>query len=160
MIPSFITPKILWFAEESWNGSGSGSGDDDEDDPTTDDEDGFGESEGEGSGEEASGPIPESPKEPKVVQVPDEHSGTSPPRVDIEPKVSTGHENETNSIEGSSDDSRADNGVSSGNSDKRKMSLQRALATYLLPIAVMWVGGSLTEWLWLPEDSFDLVPRL
>ncbi|XP_051174613.1 glypican-6 [Leptopilina boulardi] len=109
--------------EESWYGSGSGSGDNAEEDPITDDEDGF----REGSGYDPE-PVPEVPKNnlPPLV-----HKDITP-RVDIEPKTPSVN-NKTSSV---------DSGA-----PRQKMSLSRALATYLFPIAVMWFGGCLTEWL-------------
>ncbi|XP_024941407.1 glypican-6 isoform X2 [Cephus cinctus] len=104
--------------EETWYGSGSGSGDDEDDDRITDDEDGFAEK---GSGYEPQ-PVPEKPYVP-----PEE---IEPPKVNTEHKVTSNTTRTT------------DSGAS-----RQKMSLSRALTTYLFPIVVMWFGGCFTEWL-------------
>jgi len=117
--------------ETSWYGSGSGSGDG----AFTDDEDGF----KEGSGYEPSHvPEPEPPKQPSPPVV---HEVETPPRVDIEPHKGTGtsstgaDNNQTTIVDNSSGASR------------QKMSLSRALTTYLVPIVVMWFGGCLNDFL-------------
>ncbi|CAL7939630.1 unnamed protein product [Xylocopa violacea] len=118
---------VEWIDTEGteWNGSGSGSGDKTDDDPITDDEDGF----EPGSGYEPKSPPPETPKQaPPVV-----HPEAVPPRVDVEPKLDTNNDNSTSSV---------DSGAS-----RQKISLSRALTTYLVPIVVVWFGGCLTEWL-------------
>lgn len=112
---------ISHFLEETYYGSGSGSGDG----TFTDDEDGFKESSGYGP------PEPEPPKQPPPPVV---HEVETPPRMNIEPKI-TGTSNVNNQT-------TVDNGAS-----RQKMSLSRALTTYLLPIVMMWFGGCLTEWL-------------
>ncbi|XP_076682288.1 glypican dally-like [Andrena cerasifolii] len=116
--------------ETEWNGSGSGSGDStDQDNTTTDDEDGF----KEGSGYEPKLSPPETPKQsPPAV-----HPEAVPPRVDVDPKISTSNNNNN-----SNSTSTADSGAT-----RQKMSLSRALMTYLVPIVVMWFGGCFTEWL-------------
>ncbi|XP_066601252.1 glypican-6 [Prorops nasuta] len=114
--------------EDTWYGSGSGSGEGTDQDPITDDEDGFSE---EGSGYEAPPVVPEVPKQQPPAVVREE---VVPPRVDIEPKTSG--TNKTSTV-------TADSGVGS----THRMSLPRALTTYLFPIVVMWFGGCLTEWL-------------
>lgn len=118
--------------EETWYGSGSGSGDG----AFTDDEDGF----KEGSGYEP--PHVESESEPpKQPSPPIVHEIETPPRVDIEPHKDTGtsstgaDNNQTTAVDNSSGASR------------QKMSLSRALTTYLVPIVVMWFGGCLNDFL-------------
>ncbi|KAG7199661.1 hypothetical protein KM043_014254 [Ampulex compressa] len=122
---AFNGQDVNWIdTEETWYGSGSGSGDVTDQDPITDDEDGFRE---EGSGYEPDISAPEAPKQsPPII-----HQKAEPPRVDIEPK--TANTNNTSAI---------DSGAT-----RQKMSLSRALTTYLVPIVVMWFGGCLTEWL-------------
>ncbi|GAB1859573.1 Glypican-6 [Camponotus japonicus] len=130
---AFNGQDVNWIdAEEtSWYGSGSGSGDG----AFTDDEDGF----KEGSGYEPSHvPEPEPPKQPSPPVV---HEVETPPRVDIEPHKGTGtsstgaDNNQTTVVDNSSGASR------------QKMSLSRALTTYLVPIVVMWFGGCLNDFL-------------
>lgn len=127
----FQLTRFYLFAEETFDGSGSGSGDGTDEDPITDDEDGF----DEGSGYKGKPTAPEPPKKlPPTVLEP------LPPRVDIEPKT-TSKSNKTSTTS-------LDNSINNNNSAaRRKMSLPRAMATYLLPIAVVWFGGCLTEWL-------------
>lgn len=115
--PSVII--IFDFAEDTWYGSGSGSGDG----SFTDDEDGFKESSG-------YGPQPSEPEPPKQPP-PVVHEVETPPRMDIEPKGAGSTNNQTTAM---------DNGAS-----RQKMSLTRAMTTYLLPIIVMWFGGCITE---------------
>ncbi|XP_076238370.1 glypican dally-like [Calliopsis andreniformis] len=116
--------------ETEWNSSGSGSGGGtDQDNPITDDEDGF----NEGSGYEPKSPPPEAPKQPP----PAGHPEVVPPRVEGDRK--TGGDSTTSN---SNSTSTADSGAG-----RQKMSLSRALTTYLVPIVVMWFGGCLTEWL-------------
>ncbi|KAK1133403.1 hypothetical protein K0M31_011214 [Melipona bicolor] len=118
---------VDWIDTEDteWNGSGSGSGDGTDQDPITDDEDGF----KEGSGYEPKSSPPEVPKQSPPI----DHPEVVPPRVDVEQKTSINSNNKTSSV---------DNGAS-----RQKISLSRALTTYLVPIVVMWFGGCLTEWL-------------
>ncbi|XP_003488957.1 glypican-4 isoform X1 [Bombus vosnesenskii] len=118
---------VDWIDTEDteWNGSGSGSGDGPDQDPITDDEDGF----KEGSGYEPKSSPPETPKQSPPV----DHPEVVPPRKDIEQKTNINNNNGTSSV---------DNGAS-----RQKISLSRALTTYLVPIVVMWFGGCLTEWL-------------
>ncbi|XP_023288237.1 glypican-6 [Orussus abietinus] len=121
---AFNGQDVDWIdTEETWYGSGSGSGEGTDEGPITDDEDGFTEG---GSGYKPNHSIPEQPK-----QVPPSvHEDTIPPRVDIEPKNTSGNK------------TMVDSGA-----PRPQMSLTRALTTYLFPIAVMWFGGCLTEWL-------------
>ncbi|XP_011304059.1 glypican-6 [Fopius arisanus] len=123
--------------EETLYGSGSGSGDGlDEEDPITDDEDGFRE---ESSGYE---PVPSVPQTPQVIQplVPPE----VPRRIDITPKIPTVIDTNTNII--TPHNNKTTNAVENG-ANRQQISLSRALTSYLFPIAVMWFGGCLTEWL-------------
>ncbi|XP_017758833.1 PREDICTED: glypican-4 [Eufriesea mexicana] len=118
---------VDWIDTENteWNGSGSGSGDSTDQDQITDDEDGF----KEGSGYEPKSSPPEIPNQsPPVV-----HPEVVPPRVDVEQKTNMNNNNGTSNV---------DSGAS-----RQKISLSRALTTYLVPIVVMWLGGCLTEWL-------------
>lgn len=112
------------FTEETWYGSGSGSGDG----AFTDDEDGF--KEGSGYEDSRAESEPESPKQPPPTIV---HEVETPPRVDIEPHKGTGNQTTT---------------ADSGSASRQKMTLFRALTTYLVPIVVMWFGGCFTELLW------------
>lgn len=114
--------------EEEWNGSGSGSGDG----SFTDDEDGY----GEGSGYE--GPRVESEPEPPKQPLPPVVHEPEPPKVDIEPHKGTGT---SNADTGNNQTTAVDNGGAS----RQKMSLSRALTTYLVPIVVMWFGGVFNE---------------
>ncbi|CAD1478607.1 unnamed protein product, partial [Heterotrigona itama] len=109
---------VDWIDTEDteWNGSGSGSGDGTDQDPITDDEDGF----KEGSGYEPKSSPPEVPKQSPPI----DHPEVVPPRVDVEQKTSINSNNKTSSV---------DNGAS-----RQKISLSRALTTYLVPIVVMW----------------------
>ncbi|KAL0118922.1 hypothetical protein PUN28_009507 [Cardiocondyla obscurior] len=127
---AFNGQDVDWIdTDETWDGSGSGSGDG----TFTDDEDGF----KEGSGYE--GPRTESePEPPKQPSPPVVHEVETPPRVDIEPHKGTG-----TSSSGTSNNQTIS--VSSGDDNRPKMSLFRALTTYLMPIVVMWFGGCLTE---------------
>ncbi|XP_032670310.1 glypican-6 isoform X2 [Odontomachus brunneus] len=120
---AFNGQDVDWIdTEETFYGSGSGSGDG----AFTDDEDGFNESSGYGPAE------PEPPKQPPPVV----HEVETPPRMNIEPKtVGASNANNQTTVDGA-------NGAS-----RQKMSLNRALTTYLLPIVMMWFGGCLTEWL-------------
>lgn len=129
-VPDSLTQCIFWIPEDTeWTGSGSGSGDStDEDNPITDDEDGF----KEGSGYKPKSPPPDTPKQ----SPPATHPDAAPPRADGEPKTSG------DSTSNSNGTSTADSGAG-----RQKMSLSRALTTYLVPIVVMWFGGCLTEWL-------------
>ncbi|XP_029041498.1 glypican-4 [Osmia bicornis bicornis] len=124
---AFNGQDVDWIDTEDteWNGSGSGSGDTTDQDPITDDEDGF----KEGSGYEPKSSPPEVPKQSPPAVNPE----VVPPRVDVEPKMNGNSNNGTSTV---------DNGAS-----RQKMSLSRALTTYLVPIVVMWFGGCLTEWL-------------
>ncbi|XP_029672974.1 glypican-6 [Formica exsecta] len=130
---AFNGQDVDWIdTEETWYGSGSGSGDG----AFTDDEDGF----KEGSGFEP--PHVESESEPpKQPSPPIVHEIETPPRVDIEPHKGTGtsstgaDNNQTTAVDNSSGASR------------QKMSLSRALTTYLVPIVVMWFGGCLNDFL-------------
>nr|XP_012150620.1 PREDICTED: glypican-6 isoform X2 [Megachile rotundata] len=128
---AFNGQDVDWIDTEDteWNGSGSGSGDTTDQDPITDDEDGF----KEGSGYEPKSLPPEITKQPPPVVNPE----AVPPRIDVEPKISTTANNNNNN-----GTSAVDNGA-----NRQKMSLSRALTTYLVPIVVMWFGGCLTEWL-------------
>nr|XP_033320856.1 glypican-6 [Megalopta genalis] len=143
--------------ESDWNSSGSGSGGgiDEDNTPITDDEDGF----KEGSGYEPKVLPPDTPKQsPPAV-----HPDAVPPRLDTVPNVSGG-KSEDGSAAGSGSDSSGGSGSGTGSGDsstgtgngtttadsgasRQKMSLSRALTTYLVPIVVMWFGGCLTEWL-------------
>ncbi|XP_034939937.1 glypican-6 [Chelonus insularis] len=138
---AFNGQDVDWVdAEETPYGSGSGSGDGvDEDDPITDDEDGFRE---ESSGYE---PNPAPPQTPKVVPPP-VSPGLSP-KVEIEPKVPTIDNNDID-LNNSNNENKNDTttAVDSG-ATRQHISLTRALTSYLFPIAVMWFGGCLTEWL-------------
>lgn len=128
---AFNGQDVDWIDTEDteWTGSGSGSGDStDEDNPITDDEDGF----KEGSGYKPKSPPPDTPKQ----SPPATHPDAAPPRADGEPKTSG------DSTSNSNGTSTADSGAG-----RQKMSLSRALTTYLVPIVVMWFGGCLTEWL-------------
>lgn len=120
-----IIPTI---SDETWYGSGSGSGDD----AITDDEDGF----KEGSGYE--GPRTESePETPKQPSPPIHEVET--PRVDIEPH------NKGTGTSGAGTSSNQTISVNSGEDSRPKMSLFRALTTYLMPIVVMWFGGCFND---------------
>ncbi|XP_078051713.1 glypican dally-like [Augochlora pura] len=143
--------------ETEWNGSGSGSGGgiDEDNNPITDDEDGF----KEGSGYEPKVLSPDVPKQsPPAV-----HPDAVPPRLDPVPNK-PGAKSEDGSAAGSGSDSSGGSDVGTGSGDsgtgtgngtttadngasRQKMSLSRALTTYLVPIVVMWFGGCLTEWL-------------
>lgn len=116
--------------EETWYGSGSGSGDG----AFTDDEDGF----KEGSGYES--PHVKSEPEPPKQPSPPVHEVETPPRVDIEPEKGTGT---SSTGVGNNQTTVADNSGAS----RQKMSLSRALMTYLVPIVVMWFGGCLNDFL-------------
>lgn len=116
------------FTDETWYGSGSGSGDG----AFTDDEDGF----NEGSGYE--GPHAESePEPPKQPSPPVVHEVEAPTRVDIEPHKGT--------ITNNAGTSNQTISVTSGDDSRPKMSLFRALTTYLMPIVVMWFGGCFND---------------
>lgn len=67
--------------------------------------------------------------------------------MDIEPKGGAGtsannNNNNNNYNNNNNQTTLADNGAS-----RQKMTLSRAMTTYLLPIVVMWFGGCITEWL-------------
>ncbi|KAL6255136.1 hypothetical protein P5V15_013470 [Pogonomyrmex californicus] len=128
---AFNGQDIDWIdTDESWYGSGSGSGDG----TYTDDEDGF----REGSGYE--GPRTESePEPPKQPSPPVVHEVETPPRVDIEPHKGTG------GTSGTSTSNNQTMSVSGGEESRPKMSLFRALTTYLMPIVVMWFGGCFND---------------
>lgn len=144
--PPLSSPKLLnhptstlQFSEDTeWNGSGSGSGDSTDQDPITDDEDGF----KEGSGYEPKYSPSETPKPPPV------HPEVVPPRVEVDQKTSVTSNNDNNNSN-NNNNSNSNNGTSSVDSgaSRQKISLSRALTTYLVPIVVMWFGGCLTEWL-------------
>ncbi|XP_076657141.1 glypican dally-like [Halictus rubicundus] len=149
---------VDWIDTEDtdWNGSGSGSGGgiDEDKNPLTDDEDGF----NEGSGYEPKVLSPDLPKQPP----PAAHPEPVPPRLDTVPNK--GGKSEVGSAPGSGSDSSGGSGAGTGSggsstgtgnstttadngASRQKMSLSRALTTYLVPIVVMWFGGCLTEWL-------------
>lgn len=133
------------FSEDTeWNGSGSGSGDSTDQDPITDDEDGF----KEGSGYEPKYSPSETPKPPPV------HPEAVPPRVEVDQKTGvTSNNNEDDNNNGNNNSNNNNNNNNNGTSSvdsgasRQKISLSRALTTYLVPIVVMWFGGCLTEWL-------------
>ncbi|XP_012257264.1 glypican-6 isoform X2 [Athalia rosae] len=141
---AFNGQDVDWMdTEETWYGSGSGSGggsdghvDNVDDDDEEDDEHPV----EEGSGYE----IPANPIIPEVTrQQPKILHGETvalPPRTDVEikPKISNGIGNNNKTLTSDSSGSGA---------SRQQMSLSRALTTYLFPIAVMWFGGCLTEWL-------------
>ncbi|XP_072764642.1 glypican-6 isoform X2 [Anoplolepis gracilipes] len=129
---AFNGHDIDWMdTEETWYGSGSGSGDG----AFTDDEDGF----KEGSGYEP--PHVESePEPPKQPSPPIVHEVETPPRVDIEPHKGTGTSN-------TGADNNQTTAVDNSGASRQKMSLSRALTTYLVPIVVMWFGGCLNDFL-------------
>ncbi|XP_074111309.1 glypican dally-like [Cotesia typhae] len=143
---AFNGQNVNWIdPEDIPEGSGSGSGNGRDDDVITDDEDGW----GEGSGED---PKPSEPEIPKVASpVPP----VIPPQVDIAPKspVDNSVDKSPESSGGSLDknegsqNSTTSVGSGSGSASRPRMSLTRALTSYLFPIAVMWFGGCLTEWL-------------
>ncbi|TGZ54241.1 Uncharacterized protein DBV15_02475 [Temnothorax longispinosus] len=128
---AFNGQDVDWIdTDETWYGSGSGSGDG----TFTDDEDGFKEGSGyEGPREELE---PEPPKQPSPPVV---HEVEIPPRVDIEPHKGTGTSNTGTSS------SNQTISVNSGEDSRPKMSLFRALTTYLMPIVVMWFGGCFND---------------
>lgn len=135
------------FIEEAWYGSGSGSGDgtgeniDDNDDSEDDEGDGSTQpEEGSGYGKSLnSGTIPDIPNP----QIPINRSGDIPvlPIDESDRKPKPNNNKTVPAIESGGD------GSGGGTSSTQKMSLSRALTTYLFPIAVMWFGGCLTEWL-------------
>ncbi|RLU21102.1 hypothetical protein DMN91_005475 [Ooceraea biroi] len=121
---AFNGQDVDWIdTEETWYGSGSGSGDG----AFTDDEDGFKEGSGYDESHAESQPEPPSPKQPSPPVV---HEVETPPRVDIEPHKGAGNQTTT---------------ADSGSTSRQKMTLSRALTTYLVPIVVMWFGGCLTD---------------
>ncbi|KAG6801345.1 glypican-4 isoform X1 [Apis mellifera caucasica] len=137
---------VDWIDTEDteWNGSGSGSGDSTDQDPITDDEDGF----KEGSGYEPKYSPSETPKPPPV------HPEAVPPRVEVDQKTGvTSNNNEDDNNNGNNNSNNNNNNNNNGTSSvdsgasRQKISLSRALTTYLVPIVVMWFGGCLTEWL-------------
>jgi hypothetical protein len=157
---AFNGHDVDWIdAEGIWSsGSGSGAGGTD---PITDDEDGFDE---EGSGYEG---VPRSSidlssdtiqtKEHEKVKLP--ASTTSSFQIDV---LDNGSKHnlergpihdpnsglEPNHNQGSKVNVTQEAPMNTGAADTpRRMSLTRALTTYLLPIVVVWFGGSLTEWL-------------
>ncbi|XP_011256796.1 glypican-6 isoform X1 [Camponotus floridanus] len=132
---AFNGQDVNWIdTEETWYGSGSGSGDG----AFTDDEDGFKEGSGYEPSHVESEPESPSPKQPSPPVV---HEVETPPGVDIELHKGTGtsstgaDNNQTTVVDNSSGASR------------QKMSLSRALTTYLVPIVVMWFGGCLNDFL-------------
>ncbi|XP_011057101.1 PREDICTED: glypican-6 [Acromyrmex echinatior] len=127
---AFNGQDVDWIdTDETWYGSGSGSGDG----AFTDDEDGFNEGSGyEGPHAEAE---PESPKQPSPPVV---HEVETPSRVDIEP-----HQGTSTTSTGTSNNQTIS--VNSGEDNRPKMSLFRALTTYLMPIVVMWFGGCFND---------------
>ncbi|KAK0171828.1 hypothetical protein PV328_005227 [Microctonus aethiopoides] len=141
---AFNGQDVDWVDEEEKSyGSGSGSGDGlDEDDPITDDEDGFEESSGDN-------PNPLPPQTPKIPQSP-QTPPVLPPRIDVSPKIPTiiDNEIEVHSINNNNKNKTTSITTDSGAATTRqRMSLTRALTSYLFPIAVMWFGGCFTEWL-------------
>jgi len=126
---SAITVRFSDFTEDDeWKGSGSGSGGG----SFTDDDDSY----GEGSGY-ARPPVESEPEPPKQPLPPVHEPET--PKVDIEP-VHKGS-GTSNADTGNNQTNAVDNGGAS----RQKMSLSRALTTYLVPIVVMWFGGVFNE---------------
>ncbi|KAK2578249.1 hypothetical protein KPH14_001395 [Odynerus spinipes] len=136
---AFNGQDVDWIdTEETWYGSGSGSGDGSD---GRDDEDRFTE-EGSGYGGDHS-----SPEQPPKQATPNlGGSEEIPPRVGVDTKPNN---NDNFNINGSDNDSNGTNATSTVDSgaNRQKISLSRALTTYLVPIVVMWFGGCLTEWL-------------
>lgn len=127
-------------SEEGWYGSGSGSGGGEED-PTIEGDDEVGESDDrvteEGSGYVSAinpASLPDIPK--LLTPILRKEDDPLPPRVDVT-ETKTKHNNKT----------LPESGSGGGAAARQQMSLSRALTTYLFPIAVMWFGGCLTEWL-------------
>ncbi|XP_057331318.1 glypican-6 [Microplitis mediator] len=148
---AFNGQDVDWIdAEEIPEGSGSGSGDGADEDPITDDEDGFSE-ESSGYEPKSAEPIPPKAAAPVPAAV--------PPQVDIKPKVpsvdvnnvdphpDSGSVSNTDTSHNSTTTATDSGGSTSGAASRQRMSLTRALTSYLFPIAVMWFGGCLTEWL-------------
>lgn len=154
---AFNGHDVDWYdTEETYSSSGSGSGSGSPDD-ITDDEDGF---EEEGSGSEPptrttpSSPHEDSEKSKERVDDVLESSSAQPstPLVDViererererVPEVTTDDDtSRINELEPSQP------GPDKGSATTtQRMSLSRALTTYLLPIVVVWFGGCLTDWL-------------
>ncbi|XP_014602695.1 PREDICTED: glypican-6 [Polistes canadensis] len=127
---AFNGQDVDWIdTEEVWYGSGSGSGDGSD---GMDNEDRF----VEGSGYGGDHSLPEQPpNQPTPNRGPEE----VPPRVDVD--IKSNNDNNNTKKYGNTTDT-ADSGAT-----RQKISLSRALTTYLVPIVVMWFGGCLTEWL-------------
>ncbi|XP_012232340.1 glypican-6 [Linepithema humile] len=119
--------------DEEWNGSGSGSGGG----AFTDDEDGY----GEGSGYDKPRVVESEPEPPQKQPLPPVVHEPESPKVDIaeDPQKGTGT---SNADAGNNQTTAVDSG---GSASRQKMSLSRALTTYLVPIVVMWFGGVFNE---------------
>ncbi|XP_020287081.1 glypican-6 [Pseudomyrmex gracilis] len=107
--------------EETWSSSGSGSGDSED---------------SEGSGDETLPESPEPEQPPKQPLQPVIHENNTPSQVNINIDKGAG-------TSGTSNNQTAT--VNSGGAAKQRMSLSRALTTYLVPIVVMWFGGCLND---------------
>ncbi|XP_029167817.1 glypican-6 isoform X2 [Nylanderia fulva] len=138
---AFNGQDVNWIdtEEETWYGSGSGSGDG----AFTDDEDGFKEGSGYESNVESEPEQPSKQPSPPVVV----HEAETPSRVDIEPHKGTGTGTATGTSSTTGSGNNQTTTVDSSGASKQKMSLSRALTTYLVPIVVMWFGGCLNDYL-------------
>ncbi|XP_015181305.1 PREDICTED: glypican-6 [Polistes dominula] len=126
---AFNGQDIDWLDTEETYGSGSGSGDGSE---GIDNEDHF--VEGSGYGGDHS-----SPEQPPNQPTPNRGPEEVPPSVDVD---TTSNNDNNNTKKHGNTTATADSGAT-----RQKISLSRALTTYLVPIVVMWFGGCLTEWL-------------
>ncbi|XP_043681821.1 glypican-6 [Vespula pensylvanica] len=130
---AFNGQDVDWIdTEETWYGSGSGSGDGS---GGIDNENHFVD-EGSGYGGDHT-----SPEQPPKQATPNKGPEEVPTKIDSETKSNTndnvkkhGGNNTTSTVDVSG-------------ASRQKISLSRALTTYLVPIVVMWFGGCLTEWL-------------
>ncbi|XP_001607767.2 glypican-4 [Nasonia vitripennis] len=154
---AFNGHDVDWFdTEETYASSGSGSGSGSPDD-ITDDEDGF-EEEGSGS-EPPARATPSSPHEdsekPKERVEDDLESSSTQPSPSLVEVTESERERERVPEVTTDEDTRRINeieppqlGPDKGSATTtQRMSLSRALTTYLLPIVVVWFGGCLTDWL-------------
>ncbi|XP_035740680.1 glypican-6-like isoform X1 [Vespa mandarinia] len=131
---AFNGQDVDWIdTEETWYGSGSGSGDGS---GGIDNENHF--EEGSGYGGDHS-----SPEQPTKQATPNK----GPEEVPTGGKTDTETKPNINDNVKKHGGNNATSTVDVSGASRQKISLSRALTTYLVPIVVMWFGGCLTEWL-------------
>lgn len=144
---AFNGQDIDWLdAEEVLGGSGSGSGDRKSSPGTPiDDEDGYPEASGDGG--DNNGNTDSKSSTPENVDVPAETPSPTP-TINNETKKPIPRDPIDNHIDNTDDNNINNNNSTStisSSGHRSRLTLWRAVTSYLFPVAVMWVGGCFTE---------------